>query len=455
MNTTTIPKSVATIFLLSSIYWLYLALHTHMLLSYDASNYEELGKMLQSKGLIFFLKTGPQREPMYPLLVAISMNLEQLLGITYTKIMAIFGVLILQCTQILMYLLLKKLNIRTWICLVVLGYFALSPAMTNTAMSLFSEIAAYPFILGIILSSYLGWKAAQEHKIKSACGYGAIAGIMFTGATFVKAIFEGICPAYLFILLLAGAYKRKVFPYLIYFITAACVLFYLPVVGYKSLNKIYNGNYTIANRGPVGLYGNVARRVEPLNPRKYLAALAYVPGESVCASHFKPEECLFWSFQESDLLGAQKSAELNSQHLTSDATAKKLLSLSKEKVLNHPFQYTLLTATESLKMYFWESTQIGFVTYPSWLTRLYQNPLLKNMLRLWMSALTLFALLYCCFSLKRLPVPMTHILCIILLFVGFYSFFTILPRYILPIAPLYLITIGYSINDLLSKKREH
>ena len=75
------PSSVIAIFLLSLAYWLYLASATQMSISADAAVYQDLGRLLQNHGLAAYLKTGPNREPLYPLLVMFSMKLEAMSGI--------------------------------------------------------------------------------------------------------------------------------------------------------------------------------------------------------------------------------------------------------------------------------------------------------------------------------------------------------------------------------------
>jgi hypothetical protein len=213
-------------------------------------------------------------------------------------------------------------------------------------------------------------------------------------------------------------------------LAAAGILFYFPVISYKCLNKIYNGNFAIADRGPINLYGNVARRVGPLTSKKYLTSLSFAT--DVCANYFKPQECLFWDFNTSDDLGIQKADELTGLHLPPQAVSDNLLRLSKKKALNNLPQYILLTATESLRVFFWETT--AGLHYA-------------------MAALTFFSLFYCCFSLNHLPGLMKHILVIILFFVAFSSLFAIMPRHILPIVPLFLIVISYSFNSFLPRNR--
>ena len=121
---------------------------------------------------------------------------------------------------------------------------------------------------------------------------------------------------------------------------------------------------------------------------------------------------------------------------------------------------------EGLKMIFWESTKIGFVSYPPALTKLYNFTPFKDGLRLLMALLTLFALLYLVrflwknrknIFLQTEPPdePVMILSCIttlIIPYIGIHSFFFILTRYALPLAPLYLLVIAFSLNGALPKQ---
>ncbi len=457
LNRASFPPIIAGVFLLSLTYWLYLGLTTRMNIVFDSIGYESLGRMIYNNGWVSYFTTGPNREPLYPLLVAASMALEHITGMAFAKIMAIFGVMILLLTQALTYKILRLLNIRRGICILVLAYLALSPALNNAAFSLYSEIAALPFILGIILASFYAWDAISQNKRQRALVYGALLGILLTLATFIKAVFECITPAYLIIffttVFLTG--KTKKITTLLLCLTAAVSFFYAPITGYKWLNKQYNGNFAITNRGPWALYGSTARRMEPLTLKRFAEALAFAPGEGVCNSLFGAKECDFWSFRKSDEWGLAKTDELSRQHLSPEKINAALLEASAQKALHNPFQYALLTFVEGLKMFFWESTQVGFVSYPHWLQKIYDIKIFNNGLRLLASLISLIAVLsiwrQAFVSQRSSPIGFLMGV-LIFLYILFFSFFFILTRYALPIAPLYLISIGVWINNLAPKK---
>ncbi len=451
MKRTSLPPGIIAVFLLSLAYWLYLAHATRMNISCDAIGYQDLGRLLQNHGLLGYFQTGPNREPIYPLLVAASMHLEHITGLAYVRIMAIFGVLILLLTQALTYKILRLLNIRDGVCALVLAYLALSPALNNTAFSLYSEISALPFILGIVLASYYAWEAIKQNNRQGAMGYSALLGILLAAATLIKAVFECVSPVYLiiFFMTISLTEKSKKITTLLLCLAAAVSFFYVPITGYKWLNKQYNGNFAITNRASWALYGNTARRMQPLTVKRFAEALAYAPGEGVCNSIFGAQECDFWSYRESDQLGHDEEGGLINRHLSHEEINAALIRASAQKALHNPFQYTLLTLVEGLKMFFWESTQIGFVDYPHWLKRIYDIKILNNGLRFLASLVSLMAVVSIwlqAFAPQRNPLGFLIGL-LVFLYILFFSFFFILTRYALPIAPLYLISIGIWINQ--------
>ena len=79
------------------------------------------------------------------------------------------------------------------------GLFGLSPALNNAAFSLYSEIAALPLTLGIILASFYAWDAIEQNLAPRAYFFGALLGIMLLSATLIKGIFECLTPVYLII----------------------------------------------------------------------------------------------------------------------------------------------------------------------------------------------------------------------------------------------------------------
>jgi hypothetical protein len=136
-----------------------------------------------------------------------------------------------------------------------------------------------------------------------------------------------------------------------------------------------------------------------------------------------------------------------------------------EKVLEKPFQYAFVGATQVLRTPFWESTRIGYVAYPAWLEKLYSSGIVKNGLRLLMGTLTFlalgFAIVRFVSQCRRGPTSPDHrpsdpvsalVPFIVASFMVLYAPFSVLTRYALPIAPLHLLLIARMIDDLLSRR---
>ena len=131
------------------------------------------------------------------------------------------------------------------------------------------------------------------------------------------------------------------------------------------------------------------------------------------------------------------------------------MNLSVQKVLHNPAQYILLAGIEGLEMFFWESTQIGFVDYPHWLSKIYNVKIFNAGLRFIVSLMSLIAVMSLWLqALTPQRSPLGFLIgVLIFIYILFYSLVSILTRYALPIAPLFLIAIGIWLNQILSPKK--
>ena len=118
-------------FLISIFYWTYLFLTSRMSISCDAVTYESLGKTLAQQGWVEFFKIGPNREPLYPALVAFSMGLGKAFGISYQSIQVLIQLLLLFLTQILILQIMRLLKINKLITALTILYLGISPAIVN------------------------------------------------------------------------------------------------------------------------------------------------------------------------------------------------------------------------------------------------------------------------------------------------------------------------------------
>lgn len=447
-------NSVRLAFFGSVFYWIYLALTSRMLIVSDATEYDYFGRMLAQNGWLEFFRSGPNLEPLYPTLIAFSLWLGKTVGLAYQPIQVLIQLLILFFSQLLTLRILRLLKINDLLSSLVIFYLGVSPGIVNSAFSLHSEILTYPLVLAIMLLAYQS-RICLDGPRKRIILLAIPTGLLFVVMVLTKGVFELVTPLFLTLFLLAVLFtrNRKLITNTLIYLGVFLLVFYSLVNGYKLVNKVFNGRFTVTERGDWALYGNTARRMEPLTRERFLSALAYVPGENICKSIFGGQKCNFWSPWASSEFGHQKFSELSELGMPAREIQKALIRLSIEKVLQNPLQFTLLTLLEGAKMFFWESTMMGRVVYPAGLTRLFTWMPFKNGLRLGMSFLTLFAFIYLTGliwrgrknSLKNEGPLLFLLLCLMFIFsyMASYAIFCINPRYCLPVAPLYLIIIAY------------
>jgi hypothetical protein len=431
--------------------------------------------MIYEEGWIKFFETGPNREPLYPFLISLSMHLADIFSISYLHIQKFFQLMILLSTQMLALRLLRKFEISNTIIALTILYIGVSPAIVNSTFSLFSEVMTYPFILGILYALTKAWRSILQgaHSLKLVF-LGLVTSILFIFITSVKAIFEFLFPVillpYIFLLLYSLIQKkRKLAVHSVTYILMTFLALSAFLHFFKSINLEYNGNYAFTNRGSWMLYGTIARRLVPMTPPKILAALAMVPGDGICNSLFEEKECYHWTFNKTMDLGVEKMGELSYLGVAPHQIDSQLIESSLQKILDKPWQYAFFHLVEGGRMFFWESTQIGFVTYPVWLNHVFAFFLLKNGLRLVMGGLTItsfFYLLIFIFKNKNLLLSVNHPnaeklqLCffqflIMFTFIQLYSFFCILTRYSFPIIPLYMLGIGFLLQKFATTRVPH
>ena len=456
-------------FVLSFFFWGYLFVTTEPRIVYDAMHFQSLGEIIHKDGWIEYFQRGPNREPLYPLLVSISMRLGDSFSISFLHIQRLFQVFILFLTQLLMLRTLKELQIHDTITALILLYIGISPAIVNSTFSLFSEMIAYPLILGILWMLTKSWRSLPKDPLFKALLNGACLGVLFVLIISVKVIFIFVFPILLcpYLCLTFYAFVRentKMARNLILFILVAVTIVFSFVHFIKLTNKKYNNHYVFTDRGSGFLYGTVARRTIEATSKDFLTAASMIPGDGVCNSFFGREECYRWTFLKADELGAKKNAELMESGVTPIQADKQLMYLSLKRILKNPFQYAIFHLMEGGRMFFWESTQIGFVVYPPLLERIFISTFFKNGLRLAVGILTLSAfvfivwfvwrkkhlLLNCEDQESEMVQASFFVVLLIIAFIALYSFFAILTRYSFPIIPLYLIAISLFCQKLTS-----
>lgn len=477
------PSSLITLsaIIISSLYWCYLYCNASPQIIFDAIGIESSAQRIHTLGWQSYFISEPGREPIYPFLIAFSMRLADFFAIPYLKIQIFIQLLIMVITQLLLLNLLKKLKIHRFIIFGTILYFGISPAIINSAFSLFTEIAAYPFVFAILFSSSLAWKKIKTATPLQSLCYAFLLGASFTCVTFIKAIFS-----YILILFLIPFIMRSII-FLIHKNQIALRNSFIIMIGsaltlnafmvpYKKLNKKYNGNYVFTSRGPWLLFGNTAKRVQDITAKDIVVNSVFTLGDNLCFDIFH-DQCSKWNLPVVENLGNAKRNELEKSICHNSITCSKsqlqidsaLMKESMKIALQKPIQYGFFSILEAFKIFFWESTKIGCVTYPEWLQNIYDHKLFKNVLRLLISLFSIISFFHLIRQLWKNrqhifnPQPdfqpeiiyKTLIIMLILSFIIIQNFFYILARYVFPIAPLFLVCIAIFINDTCSKKPLH
>lgn len=456
-------RSIFWAFLLSFIYWFYLVLSTHMVIKCDAIDYEALGKMLSQKGWLEYFRTGPNREPFYPALVALSVSLGKIFGISYQFIQVLIQFLFLLLTQLLTLRILRLLKINNILIAVIILYQGISPAIVNSALSLYSEISIYPFILAIILLIHKSWLSFSGPKNR-VIFFAIITSLLFVIMILIKGIFQLVTPIFFFLFIVSVFYtrNRKIIVNAILYLIVFSTVFYPLTTLYKFTNKTFNGHFTIRSGGAEVLYIDTFTRMMPLTSERFFTALATVPGEGMCNSIFGKLKCRSWICSECYQAGLNQINKIEASVKFPESRTHTLILLTKQMILQNPAQYILFIILEGSKMFFWESTLIGFVEYSPWLTKFFTWPPLKDGLRLAISFLTFFAFVYLTGLIlrsrkmifkKENPLLFLY-LCFLFIFsfVASHTIFCTITRYYLPLASLYLVIIAYVFQKICEPK---
>jgi hypothetical protein len=449
------------VFLACLLYWAYLLFASSPGKTMDAFGYIKRGKIVYEHGLSGYIQQGPDKEPLFPIMIASSLHLADKLPIPFEHIQRVFQLLFLFLAQFLLYKILVHLRIHETVILFLTAYFGFSPALLNAALSFFTEVLTFPITLGLLLTSLYALEQINTPSLKRTVLHGVILGIILS---------VGICVKYTFIILtlilllvftmlmLKALFQKNNRVALHLFILMMCfsTLLFSFDAFYKGLNKKYNGSHIFTEGGARSLYGGVKMRTKDMSASDYVTALSTVPGINFCYSLFSQEKCNLWTFLEADNLGAWERNHLEAQGLSKEGIEKHLTRSSWEMIQMKPLQFFILHNLEFLKNFFWESTKIGFVEYPVWLTRLYDSALFKNPLRLFWGVLSFAGYVYAwvlmCTRRKDNDSGRFYASLLIVLMVttigSLYALFAVLTRYSFTIAPLEMIAIGLLLDRI-------
>jgi hypothetical protein len=451
------------------LWWLYLFFNTQFIVVYDSSGYEAAGKMIAHQGWAEFLRNGPQREPMFPWLISLSMRLGDWWGVSYGYPLKMIGLFFLSLTMIFSYRLMRMLSISRWLACLFVFYLGVSPTMSTSSMRLWSEFAAYPWVVLAVIWTIKSWGLLQKPSEGrkgdlKIVGHAAMVALMFLGVMSVKAITEGVLLLYLwpfywraFSCCRSGNFIKA--RQVAVFCLIVLAIFEGAVCGWRACNYYYNGEFAFTNRGDWALYGNTARRMQPLTLKRLGAAAAYVPPMGICPSLFGGDDCDFWSARYSDDLIAQKRAALSAQGIGGDAASKYFINSSMKMLLSNPLQAALLMFIEAHKMFFWEPIT-SFEVYPDWLEKIFFSAMFFNAMMAiaaflsWISCVFAFFSLCRCIRKSGLPgiekdAALLWTFNFIFWYMALYSLYFILDRYSYPIISLYVVLIAFLTHRII------
>jgi hypothetical protein len=246
-------------------WWVYLFFTSQFVVVYDSSGYEDSGRMIAHQGWAEFLRHGPQREPMFPWLIALSMRLGEWWKVSYYYPIKVIGLIFLSLTMVFSYRLMRMLSISRWLACVFVFYLGISPTMSTSSMRLWSEFAAYPWVVLAVIWSIKSWEylelpSGKGRGYSRTMGYAAMVALMFLGVMSVKAIAEGV------LLLFLWPFYWRVFSswrtgdlikarQVIVFCLAVLFIFEGAACTWRACNYHYNGEFAFTNRGDWALYG--------------------------------------------------------------------------------------------------------------------------------------------------------------------------------------------------------
>lgn len=457
-------RPLIIVFCLLPLYWAYLVFSTQPIVIYDATEYDRFGRLIFEKGWAGYFRAGLNREPLFSFLISRAIEMTKGGTVPYAIHLKFYLLIFLSVAMIGTYQITRLMGAGRNISGLAALYIGISPVILNSTLWLWSEAASYPWVVWIIIFSVKLWRAIREERPwKSVVSTaGGLAGL-FVIFTMVKAVAATMLVFYLipfYIAFLSFAFRRhwRMLGRAAVAVGIILAIMGAAVHGYKSLNQHYNGRYELVNRGDYALYGNTFRRLQPVNRDRVFQALLSVPRLGLC-EHFYGNECVFWSYVESDLIFSRARDNLTARGLNAEQISKFFVSNSIELMAGHPVQQAFFMIIEASKMLFWEN-RLYFVKYPAWLAKVYSQPVLINMLCFGWALLSLAGVLCAILYLfgwlraknrvdgeKRFATRL-FTFWFIACFSGLYSFYFIDIRYAFPIAPLFVALLAVCLGRL-------
>jgi len=441
------------------IYWAYLILTSSPIIAFDSVGYINLAHILYNPfEWDQYFRSGPTREPLYSLVISLSMHIGTWLSISYIYILKTLSLLLLALTMYLIHQLLKRINAAPWVQAGAVLYTGFSPVLINSALCVYSEIVTFPLITAAV---YFGWKfmdsLSEGPSGSSQPAWGL--GLSLLGFTMTKGLGELLFPLFLCCLIIYG-WQNVTGSFLSFIkrsrrkILIVLLIFYIPLLGFKSMNYLMNHHFTLTNRANINVYGNLVHRSQvPLNLTAVTSNLLTVPiSYDLCSKFYPDPVCYQWSMRASDQTFFDREAQLNKLHLSEAEKNKILFRELLQALTTKPLEQTLYFLQEGLKTFFWETSQGPFVVYPYWLERLFNNPWIVMLMSLGIGLLCFLAFLISFTLLKNRLVLITLTLLVLLIIL--LSFVHILNRYAAVVAPLEILLMFTCCDSLIRSIRK-
>ncbi len=462
-------KPSLVVFLVTTLYLIYLSLIAQAIMVNDSIGYEALGERMYHGGLSGYLRDGLTREPLYPFLISVAMRLSDAMGIEYYQIQKWIQISLLMGAQITAFMLLKSMRIRRWIVAMVVLSLGAIPTLINSTMWTYSEVITYPLMIVLVLlctQLLIDLKEQNSFDIRVAAKAVAL-GFCCVMLTMVKAAFELIVPiifcVFILVVVAQGAHKKhKRFLLGLIFVFITITAYYAPVTWYKWFNWKQNGYFSLTNRVQGALYGLVERRMEPLNIPNFIIMVAYIPGPEFCSKVFNDEKCYAWSPMIADRIAMDYVSKKQGEFANGQQMGHHLIQMSGRIIMENPIKFIVLTYLESLRALFWANDYDSQVAYPEWLTRIYRHKDIFMGVTFVLASITLLAYIHCLQGAVKTvkdifrnnvvslaQISYFSIFIIVSVFIASYAIFQISPRNALPVVPLYLVMIAVWAESLL------
>jgi hypothetical protein len=459
------------VFIISALYLVYLSLIAQAIIVNDSIGYEALGRKMLQGGLSAYLKDGLTREPLYPFLISRAMSWSEATGIDYHQIQKWIQISFLMTTQVLVFVLLKRICIRRWLTALVVLCVGMTPTLINSTMWTFSEVVTYPFMICLILLCSQSWVGLKEqNNLDGRTAAKAIAvGICCIILTMVKAAFELVVPV-IFTVFVVWAIvhyvqkRYKSFVVVLLFVCIAATTYYAAITWYKWFNWKQNGYFALTDRGPWALYGFTERRMQPMNMQRFEGMVAFIPGPEFCYKVSDNEACDAWSIFPGNSIAENYLKTAGTQFPTQQLLDRQLVNMSFHRIMENPGKFFILMYFESFKALFWASDYNAQVAYPDWLEGVYRNR------DFFMGVTFVLALMTACAyvyffgwvirlikdilnnnTLTILQAAVFFIFIVTNVFIAAYAVIHVSPRDTLPMVPLYLIMIAVCLEQILTQ----